>query len=348
MYLDCEVSDTHLNLKFASTKNHVWAYDTTNNTFTTDLDGTKVFPGTYGNHNTLGISNFEKYIATSFAAHLYEMVESERPTDPTDPEVPGTDYPEVPDNYEGNYYASIDDTAAPNIVLGKLRDLIVNTHTTYTSYDDCKGGSSKLLKTDADPNNPNKILLFYSRDSVGNSSSNFNREHVWPQSKGPWSTSGGGADMHHIRPTHDDVNSTRGSYLMGDFENGTPVKAKATGTISGYRSGSLFEPLDSVKGDVARIFMYMFVHYNSGSTLGSNTNKSGSCPSTASSKTSGSLPITNVITGTKAQAFALLLKWHNEDPVDQIEITRNEAVYKIQGNRNPFIDKPEYANYIWG
>ena len=93
----------------------------------------------------------------------------------------------------------------------------------------------------------------------------------------------------------------------------------------------------------------MFVHYNgSGSYLESNTNKSGTVTSTASSRTSGNLPITNVIDGNKTEAFQLLIKWHNEDPVDQIEINRNNAVYDIQGNRNPFIDHPSFADYIWG
>ena len=348
-YLNARKNDTHLNVYFETTKSSVWAYDTTYNTFTTDIEGLKTYIGTYGTHNTLSVSDYAKHIASSYPAHLYTMVETDEPVDPDTPDSPSTDYPEIPDNYDGNYYATIDDTASPNIVLGKLRDLIVNTHTHYTSYDDCGGGSKYLLETDPDPKNSSKILLFYSRDSVGNSPSNFNREHVWPQSKGPWTKSGGGSDMHHIRPTHNDVNGARGSYLMGEVSSSAKkITANSTGTLSGYFENQIFEPIDSVKGDVARIFMYMFVHYNSANTLGDNTNKAGSCPTTASCPTSGSLPLTNVLKGTKAQAFELLLKWHNEDPVDNIELVRNEAVYKIQGNRNPFIDKPEYANYIWG
>ena len=92
----------------------------------------------------------------------------------------------------------------------------------------------------------------------------------------------------------------------------------------------------------------MFVHYNTGSYLGSNNLTTGTVNSTASSKTSGNLPLTNVIQGSKQEAFALMVKWHNDDPVDQIEITRNNAVYDIQGNRNPFIDRPSYVNELWG
>ena len=258
-----------------------------------------------------------------------------------------TSYQPGESTYTGNYYNNIDTTAAPNTLLGDLRELIVDTHDTYTSYSDCGGGSSKLAKTDFDPNNKSNILLFYSRKSVSNSSSNFNREHVWPKSTGLWETSGGGADMHHIRPTLNNINSARGNKVFGECPNGSEVRQD--GYLGGYTSGNVFEPLDAVKGDVARIILYMFVHYNgSGSYLESNTNKSGTVTSTASSKTSGNLPITNVIDGNKTEAFQLLIKWHNEDPVDQIEINRNNAVYDIQGNRNPFIDHPSFADYIWG
>ena len=257
-------------------------------------------------------------------------------------------YPDVPDNYTGSYYNNINDSAAPNTVLGQLRDLIVDTHTTYTSYSDCGSGSSKLKLVDKDLNSSgNNIRLFYCGQSVSYSSSSFNREHVWPKSKGFWDTSKGGADMHHIRPTDNKINSTRSSLPFGEVSGGKQAIGN-NGMLGGYYGGGAFEPLDNVKGDVARIIMYMFVHYNSPSTLGSNTNKSGNCPTSETCPTSGNLPLTNVFAGSKTEAFKTLLKWHNEDPVDKFEINRNNEVYKIQGNRNPFIDKPSYADYIWG
>ena len=259
---------------------------------------------------------------------------------------PSSDQPSQGDTYTGNYYDGISTTATGLTLLGELRELIVSTHDTYTSYSDCGGGSTKLAKTDYDPNNKSNILLFYSRASVSNNSSNFNREHVWPKSTGLWETSGGGADMHHIRPTKNNINSSRGNLEFGEVSNGSEVKQD--GYLGGYKSGSTFEPLDHVKGDVARIILYMFVHYNTGSYLGSNNLTTGTVNSTASSKTSGNLPLTNVIQGSKEEAFALMVKWHNDDPVDQIEITRNNAVYEIQGNRNPFIDRPSYVNELWG
>lgn len=344
-YLNVVQKDSYRNIKFESTPTTVWEYDTTYKTFITDLNGTDCYVGTYNRFDTLSCSTID-HIKDSYPAHLYELVVNDNPSSSEPDDEPG-DYPSTPDNYDGSYYDGINDNAAPNTVLGELRDLIVETHDVYTSYDDCGGGSSKLMKTDFDPENPSKILLFYSRKAVSNSSSNFNREHVWPKSTGLWNTSGGGSDMHHIRPTDSKINSTRGNLVFGEVSGGKTATGN-NGEVGGYYGGGVFEPLDEVKGDVARIIMYMFVHYNSPSTLGSNTNKSGNCPTTASSKTSGNLPLTNVFNGSKTNAFNLLLEWHNDDPVDEIEINRNEAVYKIQGNRNPFIDKPDYANYIWG
>ena len=230
----------------------------------------------------------------------------------------------------------------------QLTQKIANSITKKWDY----GNLNTVYKTtDVDLSNSGNVILYYTGESFSWNFSSFsgtvNREHVWPKSTGLWDTSGGGSDMHHIRPTDSKINSTRGNLVFGEVSGGKTATGN-NGEVGGYYGGGVFEPLDEVKGDVARIIMYMFVHYNSPSTLGSNTNKSGNCPTTASSRTSGNLPLTNVFNGSKTNAFNLLLEWHNDDPVDEIEINRNEAVYKIQGNRNPFIDKPDYANYIWG
>lgn len=98
-------------------------------------------------------------------------------------------------------------------------------------------------------------------------------------------------------------------------------------------------PLDNVKGDAARIVMYVYTHYNSTSKV----------YGTVDSRGSGPLSFTNIMApSSESAAIELLLEWNELDPVDEIERTRNEAVYDIQGNRNPFIDHPEYASAIWG
>lgn len=207
-----------------------------------------------------------------------------------------------------------------------LRSLISTTHTYITSYDDCKDPAI-VKKTDGDPNNSNNIILFWSeisRNGAWDGGTSWNREHVWPQSQGWFTTSGAGADLHHIRPVDMSVNSTHNNHPYGEVSGGSYVK---TGTANGSKTteckyaNSVFEPGDDKKGDTARIIFYLLVRYSQ----------------------SDSYSITNVAT-----SMDLLLEWNNADPVDSSEVRRNEAVYDIQGNRNPFIDNSNYANLIWG
>ncbi|MFQ6703899.1 MAG: endonuclease I family protein [Alphaproteobacteria bacterium] len=175
--------------------------------------------------------------------------------------------------------------------------------------------------TDVDPENNNNIILFYGHVSVSNASSNWNREHVWPKSLGWFNESGAGSDVHHLRPENEGVNSTRGNMKMGKVTNGTVCKYP-DGTIAGYYGNRYFEPNDCSKGDVARIFFYMLIRY---------------------SETDSNYPITKT-----AQSLELMLEWHLLDPVDDLERVRNERAYQYQGNRNPFIDYPEFAEVLWG
>lgn len=265
-------------------------------------------------------------------------------------------------NYSVNastYYSGITATSGTSL-LAQLHDLVSTTHKTYTTYTDCKtaatvyaidpGTSSSYVR---DFYTQNNIAKAWGSGAVGT----WNREHVWCQSLSSnlWGTTGGGSDLHHLRPTETTLNSTRNNHPYGEVSahNTTTTKyAKdtsgnyITSYVGGYLEGDCFEPKDSVKGDVARILMYTYTHYTSKSYLtGATTNGSGS------SSYFGNLDITKVVTtsqNTASAAWALLLKWHNADPVDSVEITRNNQVAKYQGNRNPFIDNAQYANAIWG
>lgn len=252
--------------------------------------------------------------------------------------------------YSGTYYKGITATSG-DALLGQLHDLIVTTHNYYTSYSDCK--TKSIL---SDPGSKSgTVLEFYTHDDITETkwdvSGGWNREHVWPKSlsNNLWKdvssgTRNGGTDLHHIRPSEKDLNNARGNCLYGEVSGGTAQYASGTGTLGGYRSGSntngVFEPLDNVKGDVARIIMYVYTHYNSASIVHGTADCSAA---------HGSLPITDVISkDTSDEAWTMLLDWNKNDPVDDIERFRNNAVYDIQGNRNPFIDNEKYANAIWG
>ena len=177
----------------------------------------------------------------------------------------------------------------------------------------------------------------YRTNQCGGSYSNegdcYNREHLIPQSafnKGYPMRS----DIHHIFPTDGTVNGYRSNYAFGKVasakittRNGSKVGSSA---ISGY-SGTVFEPIDEFKGDIARALLYFAVRYEN----------------TISGYTSF-----DMFNGTGNQVFHpwaidLLLGWHHKDPVSPKEISRNNAAFNFQGNANPFVNHPEYANLIW-
>ena len=166
----------------------------------------------------------------------------------------------------------------------------------------------------------------------------YNREHSFPKS---WfdDASPMYSDAFHLYPTDGFVNSYRSNYPFGECANGTypaaskagkPLGRRGNSTFPGY-SGMVFEPDDEYKGDFARSYFYMAACYNDRISSWSSPMLSGN-----------SYPCFT------SWAVNLLLKWHRQDPVSKKEIDRNEVVYGKQNNRNPFIDHPELAEYIWG
>lgn len=159
----------------------------------------------------------------------------------------------------------------------------------------------------------------------------YNREHVipksWFNSQTPMYT-----DLFHMYPTDGWVNNQRGNLPFGEVGNTswTSQNGSKTGScsISGF-SGTVFEPIDAFKGDIARSLLYMCTrYYNRDFDL-----------STPSMFTDGNL---------NPWALAMLIRWHEQDPVSQKEIDRNNAVFAIQHNRNPFVDYPELVGKIFG
>ena len=265
------------------------------------------------------------------------------------------------------YYSSITAKSGKQL-LGQLHDLITSTHETYPSYDDSgSNGYQKITDQwyENDTAVSGSIREFYSGiqwandwdASSGRYPGGYNREHVWPKSlsNGLWDSSSpshGGADMHHIRPSECDINSTRNNNLYGEVSNRDSYQkyvnraGNKTYALGGYLNG-VFEPIDTVKGDVARIVLYVYTHYNtySNAIFGDFATTNGSI---ASNKI-GNISLNSVVKASSDQAAAeLMLKWSEDDPVDYMEMQRNEAIAKYQGNRNPFIDHPEYIDAIWG
>ena len=177
----------------------------------------------------------------------------------------------------------------------------------------------------------------YSADQCGNYSNIcdcYNREHMIPQSwfdeRTPMKS-----DAFHVYPTDGKVNGMRGNYPHGET-NASAIGGKGLGklgasSVAGY-SGTVYEPVDEYKGDIARTYFYFVTRYEDQLS---------------------SFDKNDVLTGNTYPSltdwfYNLMLAWHREDPVSEKEINRNEAVYAHQHNRNPFIDYPELVEHIWG
>lgn len=231
--------------------------------------------------------------------------------------------------YSGTYYDNLNEGKEGLAFRAEVATLISTTHRTYTVYS----GDSELAlnnvwpKTDIDLTT-GKMLWYYTGTQKDGFSGTSNREHVWPKDGGdafPKQT-GPGSDAHHLRPTDSQLNSTRGSLSFGEVSS-TAKQAKEAGSPSGcYYDGSFFYPNAGYRGQTARILMYVQTRWGDQYNLKFVQGK-------GHSKTIGDIET--------------LFKWHLEEPPTQQEIYRNNAVAAIQGNRNPFIDHPEYAAKIY-
>ncbi|GAB2189614.1 endonuclease [Sessilibacter sp. MAH1] len=169
----------------------------------------------------------------------------------------------------------------------------------------------------------------------------YNREHSFPRSWFGGAVEPMNSDIHHIFATDGSVNGRRSSFPYGEVgsatftsTNGSRLGSARTGL--GY-SGTVFEPIDEFKGDLARAYFYMATRYED----------------RIAGWQSNSTSADDVLNGTSTQAFEpwvvnMLRSWHLADPVSQKEIDRNNAAFIHQGNRNPFVDHPEYVTQIWG
>jgi endonuclease I len=181
-------------------------------------------------------------------------------------------------------------------------------------------------------------------DQCGNYNSEadcYNREHSFPRSWFGGSIEPMNSDIHHIFATDGYVNSKRGSFPYGEV--GTASYTSSNGSKLGSAAssisftGTVFEPIDEFKGDVARAHFYMATRYENSiaSWEGNSTN-------------SNSALAGNNSTVFEAWYLTMLKRWHTDDPVSQKEIDRNEAAQTYQGNRNPFVDYPGFVELIWG
>ncbi|MDR1543864.1 MAG: endonuclease [Prevotellaceae bacterium] len=162
-------------------------------------------------------------------------------------------------------------------------------------------------------------------------------EHSLPKSWWGGRQNNAYKDLFHLYPADGQANIIKNNLPMGEvgsasFNNGV---TKVGANNFSYYLGKVFEPADDFKGDFARSYMYMVTAYEN---FGSESNHYWNSP----------MINNNTYPVWQKWAIDLLLKWHRQDPVSQKERLRQEAVFQIQGNRNPFIDYPNLVEYIWG
>ncbi len=200
--------------------------------------------------------------------------------------------------------------------------------------------SSVLDIYSENPNGQDPYNYFYQNNNLiagaANEGEGWNREHIYSQSFF-YSNYPMYSDMHFIVPTDARVNQRRSNYPFGTVNS--PSFTSLNGTKVGPSNLAAYpftvtEPINEFKGDVARMLFYTAVRYENlipWFNYGNIRNPLDSLPEKAF----------------KNWSLDLLLQWHNQDPVSQREIDRNNIIFNIQGNRNPFIDHPEFANAIW-
>jgi len=196
------------------------------------------------------------------------------------------------------------------------------------------------------------IMNYGCNDLGGGSNTNegveWNREHVFPSS---WFNGSTGtppfSDLHNLFPSDAFVNQEKSNLPLGEVTINNvgalsisqvgPDANNCTNSCNGAASGEVFEPANQYKGDFARVHLYMAVKYENNAASWENDNPCGD-----SAMSGDSYKFYNTC------YLNMLLRWHLQDPPDQLEIDRNNAIFGIQGNRNPFVDRPEYAAQIWG
>lgn len=231
-----------------------------------------------------------------------------------------------------NYYSSLTGKKE-----GELKTAIYNVVRNFTRVSSYSDLPRYFQTTDVYPNSRQWWDMYSDIPLYAPNFSGLNREHSFPKSWWGGSTSVGAyVDLNHLYPSEARANQAKSNYPLGTvdpanitFQNGIckvgyPVRGQ------GGNAQKVFEPDDRYKGDFARTYFYMVTAYQDLSWRYTY------------------MVSQNLYPTLNQWSIDLLMEWHRADPVSQKEVDRNEAVWGFQNNRNPFIDMPELAEYLWG
>lgn len=285
------------------------------------------------------------------------------------------------------FYTNYDLTKTGGRLVNELQKMCFEKHTKWITYGQLNSYFSKTTTRNsaeaiADGSKVNQ--WFYTGKEASGVGT---REHVWPcansaalwvhDNPGGGSFSphyvdasyyvGGGSDLFHVRTCNSDVNTARGNSRFVDFDDPEQITYKSSTVQVGenngkwnitlygadqtsagkYQYASKAEPDDNMKGDVARIILYVYVHYGERGITPEGGVKSSSYTYNYSDMT-GSLSLTNIMGyDTEDRCKEVLKAWNKLDAPSTVEKLRNDTVQKIQGNRNPFVDYPNLVDQMF-
>lgn len=236
-----------------------------------------------------------------------------------------------------SYYSSVEGLKGGETLKTALHNLLKNhVRISYGSGADATWGA--FYTTDVVLGTTNQVADMYSPEiryfgSKGSSVDGMNIEHSVPKSWWGGGQNNAYYDLHHLNPSDQTANSRKSNYPLAELSsvswtNGISSVGKAV--IAGENQNA-YEPADQYKGDFARTYMYMFTCYQN-----------------LTWEYTWMVYENSAYPTMKPWAVELLLKWHKQDPVSEKEIARNDSVYAIQGNRNPYVDYPRLADFVWG
>lgn len=286
------------------------------------------------------------------------------------------------DKVVGTYYSGYDLTKKGGRLANELQKLCFDKHTQWIKYSQINSYFTTTTSHDsaeAIAKGSKTNQWFYTGKEQGGCGT---REHVWPcaNSNNLWSHDGtntdknyvdgtnyigGGSDLFHVRTANSSVNTARGNSKFVDFDDPeqkdandiysyTEKGGKYSIKISGHsftnagvpQYANKCEPADEMKGDVARILLYVWVHYNERGATPEGQVKSGTLTYQYSDMTAN-LEFSDIMGGySDTRAREVLIAWNKLDPPSQVEKLRNDTVQKIQGNRNPFVDHPDLVERV--
>lgn len=253
------------------------------------------------------------------------------------------------------YYASVN--ASSSTTLRATLHPVIDDHTKIPYSSSGNVDTWYVLdRADQDPLNANNILDIYKNATypkAGGGNNNYNREHTWPKSLGfpnDGSTNYPYSDTHMLMASDINYNSARGNLPFNNCAAGS--EAFATNVYYGqggsgqsnFRCGNYWQVWDKLKGNVARALFYMDIRYEGGThgvTGAAEPNLILTDNASLITQSSGNASVAYM------GLLSVLLQWHAADPVDDRERLRNETVFNYQGNRNPFVDHPEWVGCLF-